>query len=245
MNGLALHGGFIPYGGTFLVFSDYCRNAIRLSALMGVGTIYVMTHDSIGLGEDGPTHQPIEHLASLRAIPGLTVLRPADAVETLEAWDIAIRARTRPTLMALSRQDVPQLRRDAGAENLTAKGGYVIRPSPRARDVTLIATGTEVALAIEAAEALDAMGYGVAVVSLPAWDLFEAQPQAYRDEVLGTAPRIAVEAAGTFGWTRYVASEHDVIGMPGFGASAPADRLYREFGITKEAIIARAMARVG
>ena len=245
MNGLALHGGFIPYGGTFLVFSDYCRNAIRLSALMGVGTVYVMTHDSIGLGEDGPTHQPIEHLASLRAIPGLTVLRPADAVETLEAWDIAIRARTRPTLMALSRQDVPQLRRDAGAENLTAKGGYVIRPSPKARDVTLIATGTEVALAIEAAEALDAMGYGVAVVSLPAWDLFEAQPQAYRDEVLGTAPRIAVEAAGTFGWTRYVASEHDVIGMPGFGASAPADRLYREFGITKEAIIARAMARVG
>lgn len=245
MNGLCLHGGFIPYGGTFLVFSDYCRNAIRLSALMGVGTVYVMTHDSIGLGEDGPTHQPIEHLASLRAIPGLTVLRPADTVETLEAWDIAIRNRHRPTLMALSRQDVPQLRLQAGAENLTAKGAYVIRQFKNERDVTLIATGTEVALAVEAAEALDAEGYGVAVVSMPAWDLFDAQPQEYRDEVLGTAPRIAVEAAGKFGWTRYVASEADVIGMPGFGASAPADRLYQEFGITKEAIIARAKALVG
>jgi transketolase len=245
MNGLGLHGGFIPYGGTFLVFSDYCRNAIRLSALMGVGTVYVMTHDSIGLGEDGPTHQPIEHLASLRAIPGLTVLRPADTVETLEAWDIAIRNRKRPTLMALSRQDVPQLRLEAVAENLTAKGGYVIRQFKADRDVTLIATGTEVALAIEAAEALDAEGYGVAVVSMPAWDLFDAQPRAYRDEVLGTAPRIAVEAAGKFGWTRYVASEADVIGMPGFGASAPAERLYQEFGITTGAIIARAKALVG
>lgn len=245
MNGINLHGGFIAYGGTFLVFSDYCRNAIRLSALMGVGTIYVMTHDSIGLGEDGPTHQPIEHLASLRAIPGLTVLRPADTVETLEAWDIAIRNRRRPTLMALSRQDVPQLRLEAGSENLTAKGAYVIRQFKADRDVTLIATGTEVALAVEAAEALEAEGYGVAVVSMPAWDLFDAQPQAYQDEVLGTAPRIAIEAAGKFGWTRYVASEADVIGMPGFGASAPAERLYQEFGITKAAIITRAKALVG
>lgn len=245
MNGINLHGGFIAYGGTFLVFSDYCRNAIRLSALMGVGTIYVMTHDSIGLGEDGPTHQPIEHLASLRAIPGLTVLRPADTVETLEAWDIAIRNRQRPTLMALSRQDVPQLRLEAGSENLTAKGAYVIRQFKADRDVTLIATGTEVALAVEAAEALEADGYGVAVVSMPAWDLFDAQPQAYQDEVLGTAPRIAIEAAGKFGWTRYVASEADVIGMPGFGASAPAERLYQEFGITKAAIITRTKALVG
>ena len=245
MNGLSLHGGFIPYGGTFLVFSDYCRSAIRLSALMEIGTIYVMTHDSIGLGEDGPTHQPIEHLASLRAIPGLTVLRPADTVETLEAWDIAIRNRKHPTLMALSRQDVPQLRLEAGAENLTAKGAYMIRQFKADRDVTLIATGTEVALAVEAAEALDADGYGVAVVSMPSWDLFDAQPQEYRDEVLGTAPRIAVEAAGKFGWTRYVASEADVIGMPGFGASAPAEWLYQEFGITKEAIMARAKALVG
>lgn len=240
MNGLALHGGFLPYGGTFLVFSDYCRNAIRLSALMGLGVVYVMTHDSIGLGEDGPTHQPIEHMASLRAIPGLTVFRPADVVETLEAWDIAIRNRHVPSLMALSRQDVPQLRLEAGAENLTAKGAYVIRQFGEGRDVTLIATGTEVALAVEAAEALHGEGMAVAVVSMPSWELFEAQSAGYRAGVLGSAPRIAVEAAGKFGWTRYVASEDDVIGMPGFGASAPAERLYQEFGITKEAIMARA-----
>ncbi|MDB6180427.1 transketolase [Paracoccus fistulariae] len=245
MNGISLHGGFIPYGGTFLVFSDYARNAIRLSALMGLGTVYVMTHDSIGLGEDGPTHQPIEHLASLRAIPNLTVLRPADTVETLEAWDIAIRNREVPSLLALSRQDVPQLRLEAGDENLTAKGAYVIRQFGEGRDVTLIATGTEVALAVEAAEALHADGLNVAVVSMPSWELFDAQPEAYRAETLGNAPRIAVEAAGKFGWTRYVASEDDVIGMDGFGASAPIDRLYQEFGITKDAIMARAKALTG
>ncbi|QXI64549.1 Transketolase 1 [Paracoccus marcusii] len=245
MNGLNLHGGVIAYGGTFLVFSDYARNAIRLSALMGVGTIYVMTHDSIGLGEDGPTHQPVEHLASLRAIPGLTVLRPADTVETLEAWDIAIRNRNVPSLLALSRQDVPQLRTEAGSENLTAKGAYVIRQFGEGRDVTLIATGTEVAIAVEAAETLAAEGMAVAVVSMPSWELFEAQDADYRAQVLGTAPRIAVEAAGKFGWTRYVATEADVIGMTGFGASAPIDRLYQEFGITPEAIIARARLVTG
>ncbi|MCT4333814.1 transketolase [Paracoccus sp. YLB-12] len=245
LNGIALHGGFIPYGGTFLVFSDYCRNAIRLSALMGIGTIYVMTHDSIGLGEDGPTHQPIEHLASLRAIPGLTVLRPADTVETLEAWDIAIRNRKVPSLLALSRQDVPQLRTQAGDENLTAKGAYIIRQFGEGRDVTLIATGTEVALAVEAAEALHQDGMSIAVVSMPSWELFDAQPLDYRKATLGDAPRIAIEAAGKLGWTRYVASEDDVIGMTGFGASAPIDRLYREFGITSDAIIARAKALAG
>ncbi|MEE2862195.1 MAG: transketolase [Paracoccus sp. (in: a-proteobacteria)] len=245
MNGINLHGGFIAYGGTFLVFSDYARNAIRLSALMGVGTIYVMTHDSIGLGEDGPTHQPIEHLASLRAIPGLTVLRPADTVETLEAWDIAIRNRNVPSLLALSRQDVPQLRLEAGSENLTAKGAYVIRQFGEGRDVTLIATGTEVAIAVQAAEALHADGMSVAVVSMPSWELFDAQPEAYRTEILGSAPRIAVEAAGKFGWTRYVASEDDVVGMTGFGASAPIERLYSEFGITADAIAARAKKLTG
>lgn len=245
MNGIALHGGFIPYGGTFLVFSDYARNAIRLSALMGIGTIYVMTHDSIGLGEDGPTHQPIEHLASLRAIPGLTVLRPADTVETLEAWDIAIRNRKVPSLLALSRQDVPQLRTEAGDQNLTAKGAYVIRQFGEGRDVTLIATGTEVALAVEAAETMHQDGMNVAVVSMPSWELFDAQPHDYRKATLGDAPRVAIEAAGKFGWTRYVASEDDVIGMTGFGASAPIDRLYREFGITSDAIIARAKALAG
>ncbi|MDQ1899826.1 transketolase [Paracoccus sp. WLY502] len=245
MNGINLHGGFIAYGGTFLVFSDYARNAIRLSALMGVGTIYVMTHDSIGLGEDGPTHQPIEHLASLRAIPNLTVLRPADTVETLEAWDIAIRNRKVPSLLALSRQDVPQLRLEAGDENLTAKGAYVIRQFGEGRDVTLIATGTEVQLAVQAAEALHADGLNVAVVSMPSWELFDAQSEEYREATLGDAPRIAVEAAGKFGWTRYVASEDDVIGMTGFGASAPIDRLYKEFGITADAIVARAKALTG
>ena len=243
MNGLALHGGFKPYGGTFLVFSDYARNAIRLSALMGLGVTYVMTHDSIGLGEDGPTHQPVEHLASLRAIPNLNVFRPADAVETLEAWDIALRSPATPSLLALSRQGVPQLR-EAGDENLTARGGYVIRQFGEGRDVTLLATGTEVALAVEAAEALQAEGHAVAVVSLPCWELFDAQPEAYRDEVLGEAPRIAVEAALPFGWTRYVAREADVVGMPGFGASAPAERLYAEFGITCDAIVARAKAHL-
>lgn len=245
MNGISLHDGFIPYGGTFLVFSDYARNAIRLSALMGLGTIYVMTHDSIGLGEDGPTHQPVEHLASLRAIPNLTVLRPADTVETLEAWDIAIRNRHVPSLLALSRQDVPQLRLEASDENMTAKGAYVIRQFGNGRDVTLIATGTEVALAVEAAEALHADGMNVAVVSMPSWELFDAQPEAYRKETLGDAPRIAIEAAGKFGWTRYVASEDDVIGMNGFGASAPIDRLYKEFGITKDAIVAHAKKLTG
>ena len=245
MNGINLHGGFIAYGGTFLVFSDYARNAIRLSALMGVGTIFVMTHDSIGLGEDGPTHQPIEHLASLRAIPNLTVLRPADTVETLEAWDIAIRNRNVPSLLALSRQDVPQLRLEAGDENLTAKGAYVIRQFGEGRDVTLIATGTEVQLAVQAAETLHGQGLAVAVVSMPSWELFDAQPEDYRNATLGDAPRIAVEAAGKFGWTRYVASEDDVIGMTGFGASAPIDRLYQEFGITADAIVARAKALTG
>ena len=245
MNGINLHGGFIAYGGTFLVFSDYARNAIRLSALMGVGTIYVMTHDSIGLGEDGPTHQPVEHLASLRAIPNLTVLRPADTIETLEAWDIAIRNRQVPSLLALSRQDVPQLRLEAGTENLTAKGAYVIRQFGEGRDATLIATGTEVAIAVEAAEKLHAEGLSVAVVSMPSWELFDAQPEAYRKDVLGDAPRVAIEAAGKFGWTRYVASEDDVIGMTGFGASAPIDRLYKEFGITAEDAVARVKALVG
>ncbi|KHQ54728.1 Transketolase [Mameliella alba] len=242
MNGMNTHGGVIPYGGTFLVFSDYARNAIRLSALMGVGTIYVMTHDSIGLGEDGPTHQPVEHLTSLRAIPNLYTFRPADAVETLECWDIAIRSRGTPSLLALSRQGVPQLRLEAGDENLSAKGAYVLRSFGEGRDLTLLATGTEVSLAVEAAETLAERGLGVAVVSMPSWELFEAQPAEYRAEVLGSAPRIAVEAASTYGWTRYVASEEDVIGMRGFGASGPAEDLYRSFGITREAIVAKADA---
>ncbi|MEZ5933063.1 MAG: transketolase [Alphaproteobacteria bacterium] len=244
MNGISVHGGLIPYGGTFLVFSDYARNAIRLAALMKIGTIFVMTHDSIGLGEDGPTHQPIEHLASLRAIPGLNVFRPADTVETLECWEIAVRARKTPSLLALSRQGVPQLRSD-GMENRSAKGAYVIRQVGEGRDLTLIATGTEVALAIEAADVLAGEGHAVAVVSMPCWELFEAQPADYRAEILGAAPRIAVEAAGKFGWTRYVASEDDVVGLDDFGASAPAGILYEKLGITATAIVARAKVLLG
>ncbi|SLN62647.1 Transketolase 2 [Aquimixticola soesokkakensis] len=242
MNGMMNHGGLMPYGGTFMVFSDYVRNAIRLSALMEVGTIYVMTHDSIGLGEDGPTHQPVEHLAALRAMPNLYVMRPADAVETLECWDIAARARKTPSLMALSRQGVPQLREAETGENLSERGAYVIRQFGEGRDVTLLATGTEVALAVEAAHALSEQGLSVAVVSMPCWELFEAQEAAYRAQVLGVAPRLAVEAAGKFGWTRYVASEADVIGMDSFGASGPIEALYAHFGLTKEAIVARAQA---
>lgn len=239
MNGIMNHGGLIPYGGTFLVFSDYARNAIRLSALMNIGTIYVMTHDSIGLGEDGPTHQPVEHLASLRAIPNLMVFRPADAVETLECWDIAVRNRNRPSLLALSRQNVPQLRHSCET-NQSELGGYVIRSFGDGRDVTLLATGTEVSLAIEAAEILSQTNVSVKVVSLPSWELFDEQSKEYRDEVLGNAPRIAIEAAAKFGWTRYVDSEDNVIGMDSFGASAPAGELYETFGITKEAIVLKA-----
>ena len=245
MNGMNNHGGLIPYGGTFMVFSDYVRNAIRLSALMEVGTIYVMTHDSIGLGEDGPTHQPVEHLASLRAMPNLNVFRPADAVETLECWDIAVRSRKTPSLLALSRQGVPQLRTQDTGENLSAKGAYVIRQFGDTRDLTILGTGTEVEIAVQAAEALHANGHGVAVVSMPSWELFDAQSAEYRAEVLGSAPRIAIEAAAKFGWTRYVATEDDVIGMTTFGASAPIDALYQQFGITADAIIARANALLG
>jgi transketolase len=245
MNGMLVHGGLRPYGGTFMVFSDYVRNAIRLSALMEIPTVYVMTHDSIGLGEDGPTHQPVEHLASLRAMPNLYTFRPADVVETLECWDIAMRSAKTPSLLALSRQGVPQLRGEETGENLSAKGAYVIRQFGTGRDVTLLATGTEVSLAVEAAEALHQGGKSVAVVSMPSWELFETQDDDYKAATLGNAPRIAIEAAAKFGWTRYVASEDDVIGMTSFGASAPAEALYEQFGITKEAIIARANARMG
>ncbi|MBB2842005.1 UNVERIFIED_ORG: transketolase [Rhizobium etli] len=244
MNGMAAHGGVIPYGGTFLVFSDYCRNAIRVAALMGVRSIFVMTHDSIGLGEDGPTHQPVEHLASLRAMPNLHVFRPADTIETLECWDLAITSKNTPSVLALSRQNVPQLRSERDDINRCARGAYVLREASTQRAVTLIATGTDVALAIQAAEELEARNIPAAVVSMPSWDLFERQTRQYRNAVLGDAPRIAVEALSKFGWTRYVDSEDDVIGMSGFGASAPAETLYEKFGITQDAIVARAVARV-
>lgn len=246
MNGMGNHGGIIPYGGTFLVFSDYARNAIRLAALMRLGTIFVMTHDSIGLGEDGPTHQPVEHLAALRAIPGLNVYRPADAMETLECWELAIRHRHAPSLLALSRQATPQLRQGENGMNLCERGAYILRRYGSGDDLTLLATGTEVALAVEAADTLNAEhGLGVRVISMPCWEHFEAQPADYRSAVLGDAPRLAVEAAGKFGWTRYVETEDDVIGMTGFGASGPGPALYEHFGITAAAIAERARTRLG
>jgi len=241
MNGMALHGGIVPYGGTFLVFTDYCRPAIRLSALMGVRVIYVMTHDSIGLGEDGPTHQPVEHLAALRAIPNLNVFRPADAVEVAECWELALAATKTPSVLALTRQAVPALRRDGGAENRSAKGAYVLAEAQGgARDVTLLATGSEVGLAIEAREALAKDGIGAAVVSMPCWELFAGQSVAYRAQVLGRAPRVAVEAAVAQGWERWLGEDGSFIGMSGFGASAPAAKLFQHFGITADHVAAAA-----
>ena len=243
MNGMALHGGLRPYGGTFLVFSDYCRPAMRLSALMGVPVPYVMTHDSIGLGEDGPTHQPVEHLASLRAMPNMLVMRPCDAVETAEAWEVAMTQPARPSTLALSRQNLPVLRgADAPRDNMTARGAYVLREAEGPRDITLIATGSEVEIAIDAAEDLAVEGIQAAVVSAPCFELFADQDADYRAKVLGTAPRIGVEAAIRQGWDAMLRDDDTFIGMTGFGASAPAAQLYQHFGITSAAVINAARA---
>ena len=236
MNGMALHGGMIPYGGTFLVFSDYMRGSMRLSALMKQRVIYVLTHDSIGLGEDGPTHQPIEHLAMLRATPNMLVFRPCDAVETAEAWEIALQSTETPSVMALSRQGLPTVRTERTNENLTQKGGYILKNVRGARDITLMATGSEIAIALEAAAMMESSGLQVAVVSMPCWELFDQQSDQYRQSVLGSAPRIAVEALTGFGWDRYLRTQDVFIGMTDFGASGPAPELYEHFGITKEAI---------
>ncbi|MBN2905527.1 MAG: transketolase [Rhodobacteraceae bacterium] len=240
MNGIALHRGFVPYGGTFLVFADYCRPAIRLSALMGLPVTYVMTHDSIGLGEDGPTHQPVEHMASLRAIPNLNVFRTADVVETAEAWEIAATASGTPSLLALSRQNLPCLRTAHTSDNLVAKGAYVLREADGARDVTLIATGSEVEIAMNAADILAEAGIKAAVVSAPCFELFAAQDDAYKATVLGSAPRVGVEAAIEQGWAPLLGENSAFVGMRSFGASAPADELYKHFGITAEAVAAAA-----
>jgi transketolase len=241
MNGLALHGGFIPYGGTFLAFADYSRPAIRLAALMGIRVIHVMTHDSIGLGEDGPTHQPVEHLASLRAIPNLLVFRPGDAVETAEAWDCALQAQESPSVLCLSRQALPTFRSGVDADNKVALGAYLVVEPEGGRDVTLIATGSEVSVALNAARLLAGDGVRAAVVSAPCLDLFRRQSREYRETVLGGAPRIGVEAAVEGDWARWLGEGGAFVGMTGFGASAPAEMLYREFGITAEAVATTAM----
>jgi transketolase len=246
MNGIALHSDFVPYGGTFLVFSDYCRPAIRLSALMGKQVIYVFTHDSIGVGEDGPTHQPVEHLASLRAMPNLLVLRPADALEVAECWEIALDATGSPSVLALTRDGVAKFRTEAdGKTNLSARGAYLAANAPAKRDVTLIATGSEVGIALDAAAALAKAGIHAAVVSMPSFELFRKQPAAYQADVLGIAPRIAIEAGVVMGWHEWLRPGDLFIGMSSFGASAPAPQLFEHFGITASAITTAAQALVG
>jgi transketolase len=237
LNGMALHRGVIPYGGTFLVFSDYCRPAIRLAALMAQRVILVLTHDSIGLGEDGPTHQPIEHLAALRAMPNLQVFRPADATETAECWALALVRTEGPSVLALSRQNLPAVRATFDDVNRCARGAYVLEEAEGRRMATLLATGSEVAIALGARKRLQAYGVGTAVVSMPCFELFEQQDPTYRREVLGSTLRIGIEAGSPFGWTRYVRHEDDVVGMRSFGASGPAEALYQHFGITAERVV--------
>jgi len=243
MNGMALHGGLIPYSGTFLAFADYSRASIRLGALMGARVIHVMTHDSIGLGEDGPTHQPVEHLAALRAMPNLLVFRPADAVETAECWKAALQERHSPSLMALSRQKTAAVRTSGG--DLSFRGAYELLGADGDAKVTIFASGTEVAIAVAARDALQAEGIATRVVSTPCWELFERQPADYRASVIGQAPiRVAVEAAVRQGWERFIGEDGLFIGMTGFGASAPFERLYKEFGITAEAVVDAVKARL-
>jgi transketolase len=245
MNGMALHGGVIPYAGTFLVFSDYSRPAIRLGALMGVRVIHVMTHDSIGLGEDGPTHQPVEHFAALRAMPNLNFFRPADAVETAECWELALRSKTSPSVMALSRQKTPAVRCEPASENLCARGAYELDAASGAARVSIFATGTEVDVALKARQLLEAGGVPARVVSVPCWRLFELQDARYQAKVIGKAPvRIAVEAGVRLGWERFIGDDGIFVGMSSFGASAPAEQLYPEFGITPERIVEAAKAKL-
>ena len=237
MNGIALHGGFVPYGGTFLVFADYMRAAMRLSALMGQRVVYVLTHDSIGLGEDGPTHQPVETLATLRALPNFRVYRPADAVETAECWALALQDDTGPSGVVLSRQGLPALRREHTADNVCEKGAYVLVEAEGERQVTLLATGSEVALALAARDLLEEEAIGTAVVSMPCWELFDEQDRDYQATVLGPGTvRIGIEAAVRLGWDRYIGERGKFVGMSGFGASAPAAHLYEHFGITAAAV---------
>ncbi|HWC93641.1 MAG TPA: transketolase, partial [Pseudolabrys sp.] len=246
MNGMTLHGGVIPYSGTFLVFSDYARPAIRLAALMGERVIHVMTHDSIGLGEDGPTHQPVEHLASLRAIPNLLVFRPADAVETVECWQLALQAKDRPSVIALTRQNVPQLRNRLDGDNVCAAGAYEIAGPDGAAAVSIFATGSEVAIAVEAAKLLAGRAIAARVVSVPCLQLLLAQPDSVRRAIIGeTRVKIAVEAGVRQGWDAVIGADGLFVGMTGFGASAPYKELYKNFGITAEAVAEAAMKKLG
>ena len=247
MNGMALHGGIRPYGGTFMCFTDYARPSMRLSALMGIPVTYVMTHDSIGLGEDGPTHQPVEHLAMLRATPNMHVFRPCDTVETAEAWELALSSKKTPATLSLTRQNLPTLRTEHKTKNLTSQGAYVLADAEGKRQVILMATGSEVEIAMAARDILQAEGIGTRVVSMPCWELFAAQEESYRKRVLPGGPvRVAVEAGVQFGWDQWLSGERGkaakagFVGMEGFGASAPAEVLYEKFGITAQAVADKA-----
>jgi len=248
MNGMALHGGVIPYGGTFLVFTDYARPAIRLSALQRARVIYVMTHDSIGLGEDGPTHQPIEHLQSLRAMPQIEVYRPCDAVETAECWALALQSQE-PSILALTRQNLTPLRTKASNENLCARGAYRLKSAGNARKVILLATGSEVEIALGAADRLEQQGIGADVVSMPSTERFDAQSAEYREDILPDVSnreilRVSVEAGTTFGWERYTGLHGLRIGIDRFGVSAPASDAYEFFGITPEKVASKILERL-
>jgi transketolase len=245
MNGMALHGGVIPYGGTFLVFTDYARPAIRLSALQNARVVYVMTHDSIGLGEDGPTHQPIEHLQSLRAMPQIEVYRPADAVETAECWALALQSDV-PSILALTRQSLRPVRTEPAGENLSARGAYRLKAAENARKVIFIATGSEVEIALDSAQQLEQRGIGADVVSMPCTERFDAQPREYREDILPDVSnreilRVSVEAGSTFGWERYTGLHGLRIGIDRFGVSAPAKDAYEFFGLTPDKIAARVL----
>jgi transketolase len=245
MNGMALHGGIIPYSGTFLVFSDYCRPSIRLAALMGERVIHVMTHDSIGLGEDGPTHQPVEHLAALRAIPNILVFRPADAVETVECWQLALESKDRPSILALTRQNLPQLSQNFLGTNRCAAGAYEISPAQGKAQVSIFATGSEVSLAVDAQKLLAAKGVAARVVSVPCFELLAAQPDAARRAIIGDAKvKVGVEAAVRQGWDAIIGSDGAFVGMSTFGASAPYKELYKHFGITPEAVAQAALDKL-
>lgn len=244
MNGIALHGGLAPYGGTFMVFTDYCRPSIRLSALMGIRSIYVMTHDSIGLGEDGPTHQPVEHLAALRAIPNLNVFRPADATETLECWQLSLENLKTPSILALTRQGVPSVRKEFTKENRCAKGAYTLYGDQDA-DIVLFATGSEVSIALDAAKQLEQEKHSVRVVSVPCMELFDAQDADYRKEVIGNAKSyVAIEAGIEMGWQKYIGPNGKFVGMTSFGASAPGDQLFEHFGITAKVAVEAAKSQL-
>ena len=245
MNGMALHGGLIPYSGTFLTFSDYARGAMRLSSLMGIRVVYVMTHDSIGLGEDGPTHQPVEHLAALRAIPNNYVFRPADVVETAECWELALKSRKTPSTIALTRQNLPTVRTEHVDENKCAYGAYELAPASGKAEVTIFATGSEVEIALNARAQLEQNGHPARVVSVPCFELFEQQSDEYKRALIGDAPvKVAVEAAIRLGWDRFIGLDGIFVGMTGFGASGPIEALYKHFGITADAIVAAAESKL-